>query len=87
MTSFIRCVSCKFCLGPYVEFFEAAKAAYLEEHVFAKNSTYEEYDKDKLMFISDSVPEFGPILDALNIHNICCRMRLLTGINFDKIYK
>jgi len=87
MASYIRCPECGFCIGKYMEFIDEAKKAMTEEVVFDKNSTYADYDPEKIIFKPSVVPELGPIFDVLGIRNRCCRIRLTTKTDFDKRYK
>ena len=87
MAQFIRCPSCSFCFAPYVEFFEKAKLSLFNKKLYSENSEYKDYNPDKLALNPGSVPSVGHILDALGIKNICCRTRMLTIMNFDKLYK
>jgi len=87
MTQFIRCPSCGFCFGSYVEFFDKAKLALYQDTIFAKDSKYAKYDPEKLALNPGSAPPLESIFDALDIKNRCCRMRLLTKMDFDKMYK
>ena len=87
MSYFIRCPSCGFCFAPYIDFFEKAKLAVFNKDLYNDKSEYKDYNPDKLALNPGAVPAVGFILDALNIKNICCRTRMLTIMNFDKLYK
>ena len=85
MSQFIRCPTCAFYFGPYMEFFDIARQAIYEEEL--KKNEYNEYDPDKLMLCPGSVPPLEDIFNALNIKNRCCRMRMLGAMPMDKLYK
>ncbi len=87
MAQFIRCPICGFCFAHLVEFFEKAKLALFNKKLYSDKSEFKEYNPDKLSLNPDAVPPVGFILDALNVNNACCRMRMLTIMNFDKLYK
>ena len=87
MAQFIRCPSCGFCFAPYVDFFEKAKLAVYKKKLYSDKSEFKDYNPDKLSLNPGSVPALGDILDALKIDKICCRMRILTIMKFDVLYK
>jgi hypothetical protein len=87
MNQFIRCPSCKFCFGPYIEFFDKAKTSLYEDVVFGPKSEYKDYDPEKLTLNPGSVPSLEELFDALEIKNRCCRMRISNKMEFDKMYK
>ena len=87
MATFIRCPSCGFCFGPFMEFVNNARQALYQEKVFGGTSDFKEYDPEKLAFNPGAVPTLEPIFDALDIKNRCCRMRVLTRTDFDKNFK
>ena len=87
MATFIRCPSCGFCFGPYMEFINLARQAQNQDKVFSANSEYKDYDPEKLSLNPGSVPPLEPIFDVLKISNRCCRMRILSRTDFDKLYK
>jgi hypothetical protein len=86
MAQFITCPSCSFCFAPYMEFFDLARQAKYQEEVFDSKSTVKDYDPEKLALNPGSVSSLKDIFDALNIKNRCCRMRMLTKMELDKIY-
>jgi DNA-directed RNA polymerase subunit N (RpoN/RPB10) len=86
-STFIRCPSCGFCTAPYTEFFDKAKDAYYADVVYGKNSKIKDYDPEKLALNPGSTPTLEELLDALNINNRCCRMRMISKMDFDKLYK
>jgi DNA-directed RNA polymerase subunit N (RpoN/RPB10) len=86
MTQFIRCPSCSFCLAPYIEFFDRAKEAKALEYVF-QNAELKDHDPEKLALNPGSSADLKDVFDALGIQNRCCRMRMLTKMEFDKLYK
>lgn len=83
MSGFIRCPSCGFCIGLYVEAYNNAKRVLLTEKLF--NNNPEEYSLDKLENIHGSIPIMKDIFDTLGIKLMCCRTRLFTYIDFDRI--
>lgn len=87
MTQFIRCPSCGFCFAPYMDFFEKAKTALYNEVVFGKDSVVKDYDPEKLALNPGNSPPLGEIFNALGIENRCCRMRMMTKMDFDRLYK
>ena len=87
MAQIIRCPSCGFCLGPYIEFFDAAKEAFYKEKIFGKDSAIKDYDPEKLALNPGSIPDLENLFEGLEIKNRCCRMRLLRKMAFDKLYK
>ncbi len=87
MTQFIRCPSCSFCFGAYMKFFDLARQAKFQEEVFGSNSEFKEYDPEKLALNPGSAESLENIFDALQINNRCCRMRMLSKMEFDKLYK
>ncbi len=86
MTQFIRCPSCAFCIAPYVEFFDKAKEATYLENVF-NNAELKNHDPEKLALNPGTSADLKNIFDALDIKNRCCRMRILSKMEFDKLYK
>ncbi len=84
---FIRCPSCGFCIASYVEFFEKAREAYYASIVYDSKSEIKDYDPEKLALNPGSTPPLEELLDALGIINRCCRMRLVSKMDFDKLYK
>lgn len=86
MSAFIRCPECGFCIGMFARFFQAAQKALINEKVFAKDAPYSDYDPDKMFFKPEIVPPMEPVFDALKIKNMCCRMHLLTNVQYDKQY-
>lgn len=87
MTQFIRCPSCGFCFAPYMEFFDKAREAKYQEQVFSGTSHLKDYDPEKLALNPGTTASLKDIFDALKILNRCCRMRMLSKIEFDKLYK
>jgi DNA-directed RNA polymerase subunit N (RpoN/RPB10) len=87
MAQFIRCPSCSFCFAPYMEFFDKAKQAKYAEEVFGDKSDFKDYDPDKLALNPGSSAPLQEIFDALKITNRCCRMRMMSKMEFDKLYK
>ncbi len=87
MTQFIRCPSCSFCLAPYIEFFDKAREAKYQEEVFGDQSALKDYDPEKLALNPGSSASLEDIFNALKIQNRCCRMRMLSKMEFDKLYK
>ena len=85
MSQFIRCPTCSFYIGAYMDFFDNAKQALYDEHL--KKSKFGNYDPAKLILCQGSTPPLEPIFDALNIKNRCCRMRMTSSMPMDKIYK
>jgi DNA-directed RNA polymerase subunit N (RpoN/RPB10) len=86
-SAFIRCPSCGFCIANYTEFFEKAREAYYTSIVYNKTSKIKDYDPEKLTLNPGSTPPLEELLDALNITNRCCRMRMTGKMDFDKLYK
>lgn len=86
-SSFIRCPSCGFCIASYIEFFDKAREAFYADVVFAENSKIKDYDPEKLALNPGSTPPLEDLLNAIGIKNRCCRMRLVTKMDFDKLYK
>jgi len=87
MAQFIRCPPCGFCIGMYMQAFDAAKIALYEDTVFATDSKLAGYDPEKLSLLPGSTPPLEPIFDALGIKNRCCRMHMMTKVDFDRQYK
>lgn len=87
MTQFIRCPSCSFCFAPFMEFFDKAREAKYQDSVFGKSSTLKDHDPEKLALNPGSSSNLKEIFDALNIQNRCCRMRMLSKMELDKLYK
>lgn len=85
MAQFIRCPTCSFYIGAYMEFLDNARQAIYAKEL--KNSDYKDYDPGKLTLCPGSVPPLEPIFDALNIKNRCCRMRMTSAMPMDKLYK
>lgn len=79
---FINCPSCGFCYSQYYHFIDCAKKAIFLNEIYAKDSKYKDYDPDKLSLAPANLPPLGVIFDALNIKNLCCRMRLTSRIDF-----
>ena len=84
---FIRCPSCGFCIASYMDFFEKARTAYYADVIYAANSQFKDYDPEKLALNPGSTPPLEELLDAIGITNRCCRMRLVSKMDFDKLYK
>ena len=78
MTSYIRCPSCAFCIGPYYEFVDHARQSLYKK---LPNN-----DPEKFVF-NNLTPSLEPIFEAIGIKNRCCRMHLLSRTEFDRIYK
>ncbi len=87
MAQFITCPSCSFCFAPYMEFFDLARQTKYKETVFGEKSEVKDYDPDKLALNPNTIESLKDIFDALEINNRCCRMRMLTKMELDKIYK
>lgn len=85
MAAYIRCPECAFCIGKYAKFFDKAKQALYKEHI--ENSSYKDYDPEKMVFNPEITPSLENLFDELGIKNRCCRMHLVTKTEFDKIYK
>lgn len=86
MTKFIRCPTCNMCIGLYDEFVECARQALFIDTI-SKDKTISNYDPEKLALNPGLLPSLEEIYEALMIENICCRMRILTLVQFDKTYK
>ena len=87
MAQFITCPSCSFCFAPYMEFFDLARQTKYAEDIFGSKSPIKEYDPEKLALNPSNVEPLKNIFDALKIQNRCCRMRMMTKMELDKIYK
>lgn len=85
MAQFIRCPTCSFCIGLYMEFFDNARQSLYAQDL--KKSEYKNYDPSKLTLCQGSIPPLETIFDALNIKNRCCRMRMTSAMPMDKLYK
>jgi len=86
MSQFIRCPSCGFCFGPYMEFIDKARRAKYSKHI-SEDKKLSAFDAEKLAMFPEALPPLEDILDACGIKLICCRMRVLTVMNFDELYK
>jgi len=87
MAQFITCPSCSFCFAPYMEFFDLARRCKYQEEVFGAKSDIKDYDPEKLALNPGTTDSLKKIFDALNIQNRCCRMRMMTKMELDKLYK
>ena len=87
MTQFIRCPSCSRNFAPYMDFFDKARQAQHQEEVFGKDSDVKNYDPIKLTLLPGSANPCENIFDAIGITNRCCRMRMFSKIEPDKMYK
>ena len=87
MAQFITCPSCSFCFAPYMEFFDLARQSKYREEVFGKDSAIKDYDPEKLALNPGTTSALEPIFNVLKIQNRCCRMRMLTKMELDKLYK
>jgi hypothetical protein len=87
MAYYIRCPECAFCIGHYIDFIEKARIAMYTSVIYNEKSTYKDYHPEKIVFDPSITPSLGPLLDALNITNICCRTHIITTAKFDKQYK
>jgi hypothetical protein len=85
MDRFNNCPSCGFAIGPYYQFFDAARAALISEFM-ANNEKYKNYDPSKIYLSSDVDISYEPIFDVLQL-NPCCRIKISTRIDFCKLYK
>ena len=87
MAYYIRCPECSFCIGHYVDFIEVARISMYSSIIYNKDSKYKDYHPEKIVFNPSITPELGPLLNSLNIKNICCRTHIISIVKFDKQYK
>ena len=86
MSYYIRCPECAFCIGHYIDFIEIARAS-MYQHTIYNSGKYKDYHPEKIVFDPSITVGLGPLLDALNIKNICCRTHIISIAKFDKQYK
>ena len=86
MTNFIKCPSCGFCIGLYLQFYDISKTALLKDHLL-NNKNLSSYDPEKLALKPNNIPTMEIIFDAMGIKNRCCRMRIFCKTDFDLAYK
>lgn len=86
-SSFIRCPSCGFCISMYLEFFEKAREAYYADVIYNNESPIKDFDPEKLALNPGSSPPLEDLFNAMDIKTRCCRMRILSKMDFDKLYK
>ena len=79
----IRCYHCGNTVGRYAKFFDAAREAQ-NKKMFGKGGKYSGYDPDKVELNPDMIPPLEPIFDALGVELRCCRMHLMTRVDFSK---
>jgi DNA-directed RNA polymerase subunit N (RpoN/RPB10) len=79
MEHYILCPECGDCLGRYASFVEEARKV-----LQAKQLADQKIDESKLETQPGAVPPLEPIFDALEISLRCCRMHLLTRVDFSK---
>jgi DNA-directed RNA polymerase subunit N (RpoN/RPB10) len=68
-----------------MDFFDKARQAIFDDAL--SKSDFKEYDAEKLTLCPGSVPPLENVFDALDIKNRCCRMRMLSVMPMDKLYK
>lgn len=83
MSYFLDCPSCGKTLSIYYDFMNIAKQALFNEKI---KSEYKDYDPKNLQCKVGALPNLEEIYDALEIKKRCCRMRMTTITNLDKIY-
>jgi DNA-directed RNA polymerase subunit N (RpoN/RPB10) len=81
MTVIILCFDCSEDLAQVYPFFEAVKNGYVKSILKGKSM---EIDTMDLRF--DIIENVAFIFDALRIKNQCCKMHLLTVVDFDDSY-
>jgi len=86
-SNFIRCPSCGRCIATYIEFFNKAKHAYYTEVLYGNDSDLKDFDPEKLALNPGSTPPLEELLNAIGIKNRCCRIHIMTTMDFDKLYK
>jgi DNA-directed RNA polymerase subunit N (RpoN/RPB10) len=83
MSCYILCPECGNDLGCVYPAFKCLQAAH--------NKLYCESEKNihssKIDIKSSGNKGVGYILDTLNLNNMCCRMHLISHVDFDNIYK
>lgn len=87
MATHILCPSCRTNIGEIFEFFLLAKEVYGKMKL-DENSEHKSCDPSKIQFIPDSRVKLKELLDSLlqgSTHNMCCKMRLMAGVDFARI--
>ena len=87
MPSFIRCPDCGFHIGVYQKFVDEAQSAIYNEKIFNGDNKFTQYDPEKMVFDSSITPSLEPLFNAIGIKNRCCRMHMITKVDFSKMYK
>lgn len=82
MSGYIRRTACGNCIGIYQKFFNLAKEMSNKENLEPK---YKNYLPNTMIIKQDTTKPLGYILDALNIYNVCCRSRIMTVSDFDRL--
>ncbi len=85
MSQFIRCPTCAFYIGVYMDFLDNARQAFYDKEL--RKSKYKDYDPSKLILCPGSTPPLEHIFDAIGIKNRCCRMHMNAAMPMDKLYK
>lgn len=83
MYPIIRCCTCNFSLGEYVDLYEL-----LKNHVYElelKKIYKEDYNPSQIEIDSLVNIQLQDIFELLNIKNYCCRRILITNVNYDSL--
>ena len=80
MATFTRCTECGMCIGAFSDFVNKAR-----ELLYKLDDQYKDVAIDKVFFNPNIVPNMEIIFDAIPIKNRCCRIHLMTGVNFDNV--
>lgn len=90
MYPYIRCSNCNTSIGEYIELYNLMKNYLYDIELKKLNinvndnnaiNVYNNIQENKIKI------ETKPIFDLLNIHNYCCKKKILTNVVFnDKLY-
>lgn len=91
--SFIRCPTCSFVLGKYLQFIRlASHAQYLDKIDGTASVDPDARDNDgnvptgnpaNVSFRPDRTPPLGNVLNLLEVRNVCCRTHVTTSTRIE----
>ena len=81
---FVRCPECGFVIGYFYDVINEIKQKIFEKEIF-DNPKYKNYSYDKIQ-LTAITPNLQEVFDLLNIKNRCCRMHLISYVDYSKRY-
>lgn len=83
MSCYILCPHCGNDLGSIFPAFQMLQVAHNKLYCESKKNIH----PSKIDIKPSGIKDVGYILNALNLNNICCRMHVISYVDFDNIHK